>query len=37
MIPVPMRSWRIQPAETTGESPSSMRVPLLDARMTRIQ
>ncbi len=36
-MPVPMRSWRIQPAETTGESPSSMSVPLFEARMTLIQ
>ena len=36
IIPVPMRSWRIHPAEMTGESPSSMRVPRLEAKITLI-
>lgn len=37
MMPVPISSCRIHPAEMTGDSPSSISVPLLEARMTLIQ
>lgn len=35
-MPTPISSCRIHPAEMTGDRPSSIRVPRLEARMTRI-
>jgi len=35
IIPDPARSCRIRPAVTMGPIPSSMRVPLLEAKITR--
>lgn len=36
MIPVPINNCNIHPADMIGDKPNSMRVPLLDAKITLI-